>query len=350
MNPQAAIPTISSFESFEQILEPSFREFKESDFGLHPFHEDVVPYLETLTWDRGVPFADLEEMKNKAYKSHNCGKHLNKLNGYKTCKTYYAILKCMKWWCPNCGVKNGKVHKKRMKGIMEKIKANLNEVLLRQIIFTIPADSELEFMSKAALNSMAKMTEKIIKKFFPGLKCMLAVQLFGDRDKGRYRPHVHVLIFDSVGQLMMLPKEILKEINEKWRQAVQGLLRRQIKVVDCHYSFTTNEKQIKHKTKYTARLCPSYENYEVLKKNLPLLNFCMNTLSGFHYIRYFNSLWRKELNDEPDGEELRGMEKIVGEKLIFVPGEQISLTEFRLRYRPADYEELAPGFYRINGP
>ncbi|MBA7525248.1 hypothetical protein ES705_17399 [subsurface metagenome] len=35
---------------------------------------------------------------------------------------------------------------------------------------------------------------------------------------------------------------------------------------------------------------------------------------------------------------------------LFVPHGGMSRTEFNMRYRSKDYDELAPGFYRIRGP
>ena len=350
MNAGIQINPISSFSDFEALLEPSFTEFEAEKTFQKTDDPSEILYLDTLTFDRDPPLEALEKMKDKAFKSENCGRYANKYEGLRSLLFYYNKIRCYRWWCPQCGKKKGPANKRGVAGVIKKIGTNINDVILRQIVFTIPRESEEAFRSKAALNSMAKMSEKIIKKHFGGVRCMLAVHLFGDKDKGRFRPHTHVLIFEERGCKRLLSLEKIGEIKEMWRQALQGFFRKRIDVVDVHCSFTTEVGKMKHRIKYVSRMCPGYEHYEVLKKDLSLLNFCMNELEGFRYLRYFNACWHQIRSEPTLEEQLKKAERGAGEKLRYIPDGQISMTEFHIKYRAFDYTEISEGFYRINKP
>jgi len=322
--------------------------FDTSSFPLHPEPDlGVVHYLETLSFDGGVPFEDLEELKDKESKRENCGKVFNKFVGQITGTVKYIAMRCRKWWCPECGKRDGAIHRARMMGVYKKIGLLIKSAVLKQMIFTIPRDAENEFLSKSRLNSLGRAASKIVKKYFPGLRCIRVIQLFGDRDKARYRPHVHILILDRRGCLLMMTREELRAMNEAWRLSVQGILGRPVKITDIHYSFATTQQKIAHRLRYTMRLCPDYENHLALRRNLPLLNFVENKLTGFRFITYFGQGWRKNVNDLDENDAGEQEKMIQGEKFIYQPGESMTRTEFFLRYKPWEYQENSPGIYTI---
>jgi hypothetical protein len=337
-----------SYEDFEALLQPFYAEIEANPGVDHVDPDDVLPYLDTKKSSIGVSISALDATSNLFYKSLACFTRANKFEGAKTRKTYFKYCACSKWWCEQCGKKRGKIHKRRIQKVREKINEDLKGTVLRQIVFTIPKDAEIDFMSRAALNSLARNPERIIKQFFPGLKCLIAIQLFGDRGVLRYRPHAHVLIWEKKGCKLILSQEMLSAINEKWRRSLQGFLRRPVSVVDTHVSFVTDPRKINHRIRYVTRPCPGYEHFEEMTDDVALLNFCMNTLHGFVFIRYFNGCKRGKIHDESLTDEKKEYEGLAGEKLRFIPGGQISRIMFDMLYQPSDYTELSPGFYRIN--
>lgn len=310
----------------------------------------AVPYLDTTSYDMGVKFEDLEEIKNKMYKSQGCMKTAHQFEGYKTRAEYHKFFACGKWWCPDCGKKGGYMHKKRMARIIKKIGTPLKDLVLKQHVYTIPEELEQDFFKKKALNSLVKMAEKISMKICPGLRAIAALQLFGDRDRGRYRPHVHILMLDKKGCRLILPKEKLDLMRLKWKQALTGFMGQPVKAPDVHASFSKEPRKIKHMIKYVSRPCPGVDNLDAMKKDLNLMTFVMNVLQNFRYIRYFGPGWKGSLKDQTIGDDLRESISLAGEKLIFCPGKQMTRSEFDLRYKPWDYDELSPGFYRIKTP
>ena len=350
MNPETALQVARSFDDFDEITAPSFAEFDASlASGIIDDSEDLR-YLDTLSRNGGGWIADLEAMKDKWWKSANCKLTANEFEGYTTQKKYYRFFPCLKWWCPDCGAPKGAINKKRIARILDRIGQDINQTVLRQLVFTVPEERENDFQSKAALNSLIRMAEKITKKLFPGLKCIASLHLFGDRGRFRFRPHVHILVFDLKGCRLMLPQETLDLMRERWRLALQAYMRRPVKVVDVQCSFVTEPKKINHRIRYVSRPCPGPGHYEGMKKDLPLLSFCMNTLQGFIFARYFNGCRSKKIKDDTVTDQIKETVSLAGERLIFVPNGQMSRTEFNLRYQSWDYDELSPGFFRIHGP
>lgn len=338
----------SSFEEFDKTTDLNCLVESNANYTGILDYADDVPYLESLSFNGGGLQSESDEIENKLWHATNCSQIANKFTGYESFKTYYKFFSCHQWFCPKCGEKGGPLHKKRLAGISQGIRQPLERTVLKQLVFTVPEDAERELMHKKALGALRCMTNKIVKKFFPGLKCVSAVQLFGDRSPGRYRPHVHVLIYDAKECLHLLPPEVLDRIRKKWRLALQAYLRRPIEQVVINYSFQTKLKRMEHLISYVARPNPGYKNFVEIKNNHELLNFVMNTLKGFRYISYFNGCRSKKLKDLSKKDDYVATVRKAGERLVFCPNEQMTRTEFNLRFKKWDYDDLGDGLYRIN--
>ena len=350
MSPEPALQILHSFDDIDEITVPNLDPFTTDQVSGIIHNGLEVPYLDTGTSNGGGVAKLWQAISSKIRLSLLCGRHAVKGFGAETGCRYFNFISCRKWWCEYCGKIGGVIHKRKMARLIEIIGEDLNKILLRQFVFTVPSDVAEEFGSRKALNSLIKMAEKIIKKRYPGLKCFVYLHLFGDHGALRLHPHVNIHVSDKKGELKMLPLETLTEIQEAWRFALQAWLHRSVKVADVHYSFATEPGKIKHRIKYMSRPCPGPKEYLRLKKDIPLLYFCVVVLSGFIFIRYFNGCRSKGVKDTSRKEELKGIVGIAGEKIIWDFFDTISKAEFDFIYKPEDYAQLTLSLYRIRGP
>ncbi|MBA7536560.1 hypothetical protein ES705_28824 [subsurface metagenome] len=292
----------------------------------------------------------LEELREAWWHSNLCDKFANQFYGARTGKKVYGFMSCLRWWCDSCGRKGGRINLKRAARVRKALKLDLKDVLMRQAVFTVPQGDTEAFEARHALSALLRMAERVVKKQFPGLPCVAALHLFGKKSGIRYHPHVHILIFDKRGQPFMLPVEDINRMREQWRRALQMYVKHPIKVVNWKLSWIEEPEKMLHRIRYLTRPMPGPAQYHSLGRDLALLHFLMVQLRGFMFIRYFNGCRMKGITDPTKADEEREAQTIAGEHLIFVPHGQITRQEFDAYYAPGDYEELAPGFYRIHGP
>jgi len=326
--------------------------------GIRP---DGSPYLELLSYRGGggsggpvnaqsSGVEKLEIMKEMWWRSGSCGKVANKFRGAKTGQTYFARIPCRKWWCETCGARKGEINRKRAQAVKQKIGVKLETATLREIVLTLPEDLVPYFETRKALNSLIRMSAKVMKKHFQDLPGITSLHLFDSKGKGKYRPHTHSVIFDRIRARAKLPLEELAAIREDWRFALQGFVRRPVEKVVVHVSYTRKMEKKHHMIGYVTRPVPGAMDLAALKYNIDLLGFCMVDMQGFSFIRYFNKGKCFEIKDPTAADAVRDMAGAAGEPLIFVLHGQMTMTEFYMRYRPKDYDELTSGFYRIHAP
>ncbi|MCJ7720191.1 MAG: hypothetical protein MUO36_01860 [Candidatus Hadarchaeum sp.] len=348
--PEAILQTENPFDNAIEKTASYFAESEASQIADIIGENVLPPYLETETSREGRHLKLWDAIREKIHPSMLCGKFGIKGTGQTSYKRYIMFFSCRKWWCSFCGKKGGIIHNRRMSKLIDRIGGFPKGSVLRQVVFTVPEDISEVFGSRAALNSLFRMSEKIIKKIFPGLKCVAYLHLFGDKGAFRYHPHVNIHIFDKPGSLKMLPQKTLDAIREAWHQSLQDYIQRPIKIVDIHYSFQTEPGKIKHRIKYMSRPNPGPKDFSNLKRDIPLLYFCMVVLSGFMFTRYFNGCRSKGVKDASRKDDLMATAGAAGEKIDWYFQDRISRTEFDFIYLQGDYDEISPGFYRIHGP
>jgi len=319
------------------------------------------PYLDTVSSDGGGALQtrvnaesqeveNLEKLKELWYRSLLCNRVANRFHGARSGKTYYKFMPCLRWWCDDCGKRGGRINLKRMSRVLDHITLDPHNTLMRQAVFTVPAADTEVFKSRAALNSLLRMAEKIIKKRFPGLPSIAVVHLFGDKGGVRFHPHVHIVILDKRGQSLMLSIEDLEQLREQWRFALQAFVLHPVKTVNLHFSFVKERGKMVHRIRYLTRPMPGPHQYYDMKKHIELLVFCMVTMQGFIFVRYFNGSRLKSVADPTQAEEMEECRNAAGESLIFVLHGQVTREDFNSRYGVWNSEEISPGFYRVRGP
>jgi hypothetical protein len=338
----------TSFYDFEQILAPSYVELGASKDEEYRRMLNGVPYLDTKHLRGGVGVSDLDAMQARFYKSLACMTVAQMFEGRKTKLRYGQWIACMKWWCRDCGKIGGRINKRRIRKLREVVNEPESGIVIRQVVFTVPGDIAPEFMSRPAMNSLARNAQNVIKKYFPGRKCASAVQLFGDRGEFRFHPHVHVLIWEKRGCTLMLPQELLDDIREMWRRSLQGFLTRPVRVVDIHCSFANTPQKISHLLRYFTRPVPGPTHFKKMLGNIPLMHFCMNIMKGFVVIRYFNGIHRNAVRDESVIDDRQNAVGLAGEPLRLLRGETITRTVFNMLYLPHEYTILSDRLWRID--
>jgi len=300
-----------------------------------------------------------EEIENEVSKVLGCDRTALRFLGVTSGLTYYKFIKCMRWFCSKCGSHNGHIHNKRLSSILDRLGASLQSMALRQFIFTIPPEWRPYFQSRAGLNAFIRISEKIIKKSFPGKESILYLHCFGDRaERGEFNPHCNIHVReDDKNQRFMIEAEQLSEMKKAlWRGLTayirtqngefKSLWRDAAGRMNIFYSFATDEKRVKHRLRYMSRLHPNFDDYRYLKKNRSLLRLFVVDMKGFAYVRHFN-VTKGDVVDVDRAAELREAEGFAGERLRFVKGGELLRREFDMLFREWDYEMVADGFYRI---
>ena len=320
-----------------------------------------APYLDTVSSDGGgdlqtrmdaesVEVEKIEVAKELWYRSLLCNKIANKFHGARTGRIYYKFMPCLRWWCDDCGKRGGRINLKRMSRVLDHIELDPQNIFMRQAVFTVPHADALTFKSRAALNSLLRMAEKIIKKRFPGLPSIAVVHLFGDKGGVRYHPHVHIITLDKRGQLLMLPVEDIEMMREQWRFALQAYLKHPVTTVNIHFSFVKEKGKMIHRIRYITRPMPGPHQYYEMKKDMDMLMFCVVDMQGFIFVRYFNGSRNKAVKDPTKTDEIEECQSAAGEYLIYEIHGQITRAQFNADYGVWNCDELSPGFFRVRGP
>lgn len=299
-----------------------------------------------------------EEIESELSRMLGCGRTAIRFLGVITGADYYKFISCMKWFCEKCGTHGGKIHKRRVSGVLKRVESLLDTMSLRQFIFTVPEAWRPYFRDRKAINSFIRMVEKLISKRYPGKKCIAYFHAFGDEEsKGKYHPHVNVHVIEEEPCVMRIPEVELREMKKAlWR----GLLGYILSVdntfqdrtyddrsMNLRYAFYLEKERILHKLKYMSRLHPNYGDFQWIRKDPELAGLFIVKMKGFSYIRYFNGFNYQKQADVDRAEEVKEAESVAGEPLRYVQGGEISRGEFDLKYRSWDYEELSDGFFRI---
>lgn len=350
LNTQATIPGAPSFEEFERQTAGIFQQYSEDITSGNLSDSDDYLYLETLSSHGGGLDKFIADIEYLQYRARGCAQIGIKFKGATTGKDYRKFLNCMRAWCRKCGAVGGPIHKKRMAHIIEKVGLGVEMGIVYNLTFTVNEADRYLFQSRAGENSLIRMAQKITKEEQPGRGSMAALHLFGNKYPGKFHPHVETLTFDSPGAKFVLSKKTLERINKRWQKALRGFGCRSVRPGSVHYSFATTPEKIRHKLKYVTRPCPGPENYEAIKGDVALSRFVWVEMNGFMYIRYFNGYRNKKNKNEQVKEVVKECCSAAGEKLIYVPNDVMTRSEFNLRYMPWEYEKLGDGLYRINGP
>lgn len=337
------------------------------------------PYAQDMSQRGGVFLHDLdpdEFINRELNKVLGCGSTALGLEGIESLSRYYSFIFCMRWFCRECGSKGGRIHKKRVNGVRNKISAALGvaeeELMkvfdLRQVVFTVPVEWRKKFLSRKAINALYGMAERIIKAEFPGKLSVIYFHAFGEKNPDFYHPHMNVHILEEKGQRLELGPDVIARLKKKWYKALvhYGCRKEElgvssveegIRMMNVHYSFQTAPGKKAHRIKYMCRPWPGFVNYQAVKKDPVLKALFLGEkgkggMQGFQYVRYFNGFRKAGEKDIDRKAEMQERENWAGERLRVArdrDGHIMYKTkmEIELLHREKDMEELGDGFYKV---
>lgn len=325
-------------------------EYMWHDYGRKPKKREKKPAIEDMSL-REI----YDAVSEKRLKRLSCGKVGVKFKGVISGLDYYKFMSCMRWYCEKCGKKGGRINERRLGrvlGIMEK-SGPLETLGVRQLVFTVPMEWREKFQSRAGLNSLMKICERVVKDAFPGRPSIAYLHCFGDKKEnaGVFHPHVNVHVIEGEGVDLWVDKAVLTALRARYRKALLGCGCAGHFTPDIYYSIRRGPEKIVHAIKYMTRPSPGYKDLAAIEKHPDLMALFFIDMEKFNYVRYFNGKKDGSVPEvEMTMEELQG---VAGEPLRLVEV-GVLWRDFRMIHkegeREGDYQEIAKGFFRINGP
>lgn len=335
--------------------QPYFQDnrFKVCDFCGNEYQQDldfvhecpdgeIPPYLNRIHVQVGGVQSQ-SEVEYEYNKTSNCGKTVLQFYGVKTYKDYFKIVNCNKLWCPCCGGKNGSIHQSRLMKVLKIVEkmGGVDNIMIRQVILTVPEDIRDFFRSKKKLNALVAASNRWFHKFYPGAVALVNVHIFGDSRKSVFNPHINIQVIEKFeNQKGVESANRLQEFKKTWLNQLKHMIEKEIQVINAYYTFRLGSKVL-HSLKYMTKP-PSIFHYENLTD--ADREFYFLELKGFRYFRLFGKI-EKGIKDGCIKEEIEDLEGEVQERLIFV--RILSRMEFRLSFREGfDIDLVYNGFYR----
>lgn len=184
---------------------------------------------------------------------------------------YYIEMNCGKEYCPSCGVKGSKVHKKRIKKTMDR----LNHIeRFSTCNITIPKEFSEMFLDRVKLDSFYKMGIRVSREFI-GLGGFARIHFFGDKKETwlELHPHLNLLVVDSG----YLSSEKLIALKESVGRSLRAIIGQDVPV-NIHYKFyrkvgddwvdnmgvRCKGNVLRHQVKYITRATVGYERIKAL--------------------------------------------------------------------------------------
>jgi len=227
------------------------------------------------------------DLDTELERSGSCGHTAVELEGGGF--SFYKRIRCRKLWCPECGGKGGVIHQYRLVEALRRVV--LADRLQRYFVFTVPEQYRQLLLNREVLNGWYKGIRKLMRAVFPGEnETIFSAHYEGERNIGKWHPHMNVLSFTQAGR-GMISEELLIEIKGRYARMLAGLLELDHipEVVDVRYRFETERGKMLHKLKYSLR--PMGED-EFFAFPVEVQRFIACDLKGFQHVRY--------------GEELKG--------------------------------------------
>lgn len=325
-------------------------EYMWHDYGRKSQKREKKPAIESMSLKEIY-----DAVSEKRLKRLSCGKVGLKFEGVISRLDYYKFMSCMRWYCEKCGKKGGRINERRLGrviGIMEK-SGPLESLGLRQLVFTVPMEWRGRFRSRAGLNTLMKICEKIVKEAFPGRPSIAYLHCFGDkaRNEGVFHPHVNIHVIEGEADDLWVEKSVLTALRARYRKALLGCGCSGQAVPDVYYSIRRGVGKVLHAVSYMSRPSPGFMDVAAIEKHPDLMALFFIDMEKFNYVRYFNG---KKGVVVPEVEmTIEEMQGVAGEPLRLVEV-GIKWRDFEMIHkkgdREGDYQEIAVGFFRINGP
>lgn len=197
------------------------------------------------------------------------------------------------------------LHKNRNRAILARV-GNLDNVVVRHLIFTVPEDLRRTFFFvRINLNDLFHIVKGVLKRHF-GVKigkrkrkkgtepiyrlddgAIAVLHLFGGESPS-YHPHIHVLLFERRGNGIKcrLSPEQLRNLRESYRKALRTLLLRSVPKTVVHHRYASSPAAIKRLIRY---VCTPFDPDTIQGKcaalDIYIMDLIIQDLHNFNFWR-----------------------------------------------------------------
>jgi len=209
---------------------------------------------------------------------------------------FYKVCSCRKELCPDCAQPESDRHKQRYQRILKKLSwiDRTPDISLGYVVLTLPERLRYRLLSKEQLQELHRRAWACVNRVLSPDGACTAIHFFGDKEKGKWHPHVNVL-FPSVSSL--LPMETLEALRCEWAKTMSDWLK--VPVDDSesnvYYNYALGGAKLTHRVKYVGR---GTIGANFLPAPDAVKHFLAN-LKYFHNVRWFGQLstrnWRNYL-------------------------------------------------------
>ena len=284
-----------------------------------------------------------EDQYNRELGRSNACRKTSALMSTDDFEDYLHQLDCRKAWCPECGGRGGRVHVSRRKAIRKRV--DLKKKNLRYFVFTVPEKDRALFRSRHGLNQLFTGAKNSLKKYFGKDAAMVgSMHLYGDNDKGKFNPHVNVLISEEMFLKLKIAPELLGKIKKTWARSLTGMGCTGV-TENVFYEFRIKPAHKGHCVKYVSR--PTWDADTLDLVDDEEKQFLVLDLKGFQYIRFWGALSNRKYREctaNTIQEAVEEAEAIIRKKLHF---RTVVPCNVELMLAAGHLEKVGDGFYRI---
>jgi hypothetical protein len=226
---------------------------------------------------------------------------------------YAKQIFCGRQYCPRCGEKESVIHQQRYSRTWDRL---MYAPALGKVVLTVPEELRDDFKSSDMLGKLHRSgwdcVREVLGRELNIDGAMTTIHLFGDRkNKDKFHPHVNVtfpicpsvdlvddngkIIKEAVKGALMVGKETLKALRDKWYDMLEKLTGKTISLTEdgrgrknAHYGFRITDAQKAHWIKYVLRPTVGAERF--LKQDDGLREFIVTALAGFRNVRWYGRL------------------------------------------------------------
>jgi len=207
----------------------------------------------------------------------------------------YHRLHCSLDYCPTCGQKGSRVHKRRTVRAKDRL---MCAHVLGYLVLTLPSEIYALHLTQKQLSALMRKAWRIVEKYFNGPGGLVYPHFTGNT-LGHFQMHINVLfpVIGTDGRGRCDPST-MEAAAKEWGFYLNQQYRLHIKKAIIHYGFSTTKKEKAHKIRYVLRSTFTADAF-LMASDADREYYL--SLSRFHKARWYgtlsNSKWKKYLID-----------------------------------------------------
>jgi len=247
------------------------------DIDCNPIQRKKLYKEQLILW------LDKHDYINESYRIENCGQtfvHLKCSEGH----SKYARMHCNREYCPTCGQKGSRLHKKRTTRAMDRL---IWAPVLGYVVFTLPDEVSQSRPDIDTLKLLSTKAWELVKEVFDTTGGMARTHLMGNA-LGKLHIHINILfpILNNTGT-GMISKEKLDRLRRSWTNFINKHYNKEYPNINVNYNFATTRRKIRHKIRYVVRPVVNSLEFYSLKDDE---RHYILSLTGWHNTRWFGNL------------------------------------------------------------